>query len=224
MLVWSLQVPCYVSGLGIVLPGTSDVYSGGSKLARNGEEEVAVVFLPADQAGKLQPGLSTRLHLGTTGLQVETALSAVEPGIVSPYTICKNDDLLQYPQTDLNDGKKLTPAPAPFGSGDATQTLPRMASGFTAGTTCAALPDQPSIMAFIALSKSVSMTLRAGSIVLADVMLSRQRLFQLLLVSVPSIESSKKIDSSRPYRGKVYTQNHKKSSENVPGQNSVVGA
>ncbi len=176
VLVWSLQIPFSVSGSGIVLHRTSNVYSGASKSSRNGEE-VAVVFLPADQAGKLQPGLPTLLRSGTTGLQVDTVLSVVEPGIVSPYTICKNDGLLQY----LKDGEKLMPPPTTFDRGNATQTMPRISSGFALGTACAALPDQPSRVALISLSKSASMTLHAGSVVQADVTLGRQCMLQLLL-------------------------------------------
>ncbi len=74
---WLGQVPTYVAGSGVVL-------DPGSTTQQGGNEGVAVVFVPATPSLTLRPGLPVQLQIGSTGPQVASTITTVEPGIVSP--------------------------------------------------------------------------------------------------------------------------------------------
>lgn len=74
---WLGQVPTYVAGSGVVL-------DPGSTTQQGGNEAVAVVFVPATASLTLRPGLPVQLQIGSTGPQVASTITTVEPGIVSP--------------------------------------------------------------------------------------------------------------------------------------------
>ncbi len=74
---WLGQVPTYVAGSGVVL-------DPGSTTQQGGNEAVAVVFVPATPSLTLRPGLPVQLQIGSTGPQVASTITTVEPGIVSP--------------------------------------------------------------------------------------------------------------------------------------------
>jgi hypothetical protein len=75
--VWYVQVPIYVEGSGIIL-------AQGDMLQPAYENTVAIVFLPPDQAADIRPGQSVNIQIGSTGLNVQSTIAQVEPGITSP--------------------------------------------------------------------------------------------------------------------------------------------
>ena len=75
---WLGQVPVYASGPGIVLD------PNGS----NGEIAV-VIFIPYSQSLHLQVHQPVNLQIGSTGLQVKTAIGAVESQVFSPSEVRK---------------------------------------------------------------------------------------------------------------------------------------
>ncbi len=77
LLVWFGQVPAYVTGSGVVLDTTSSLTSGN-------HEAVALLFFPFTSSVHLRPGEPVQLQLVSTGVQITSAITAVEPQILSP--------------------------------------------------------------------------------------------------------------------------------------------
>jgi hypothetical protein len=83
LLVWFGQVPAYVTGSGVVLDTTSSLTSGN-------REAVALLFVPSTSSGHLRPGEPVQLQLVSTGVQITSAITAVEPQILSPSEVRKH--------------------------------------------------------------------------------------------------------------------------------------
>ncbi len=80
LLVWLGQIPAYVTGSGMVLDPDSSVTGGSSEAA-------AIIFVPYSSSMHLRPGLPVLLRIGTTGLQLTSTITAVEPQIFSPSEV-----------------------------------------------------------------------------------------------------------------------------------------
>jgi hypothetical protein len=80
LLAWLAQVPTYVEGDGIILEQQSPSASGP-------REAVALIFLPATSAPRLQAGLPVQLQLGSTGPALTRKIEQVEPGVLSPSAV-----------------------------------------------------------------------------------------------------------------------------------------
>jgi hypothetical protein len=74
---WFAQVPVYVSGSGIVL-------ASGDMLHPAYGGTVALVFLPSDQSANIRVGQHVSIQIGTTAVEVQSAIAQVEPGLISP--------------------------------------------------------------------------------------------------------------------------------------------
>ena len=76
-LAWSVQVPVYLEGTGIILeqplPSISDQ-----------RDAVAVIFFPALNIPKVRARLPVQVQVGATGPQFTGIIGAVEPGVISP--------------------------------------------------------------------------------------------------------------------------------------------
>ncbi len=81
LLAWSAQIPIYVEGDGIVL-------NQQPASAARQPAAVALIFLPATSASKVRAGLPVQLQLGSTGPAVTSRIDQVEPGLLSPSTVC----------------------------------------------------------------------------------------------------------------------------------------
>jgi hypothetical protein len=90
---WSVQVPLYLKGSGLVLNKVQgarlqgDMQSGGGEVR---EESLAVVFLPSGLAQSLHIGLPVRIQLGSKGPYLLSSISQIEPGVISPYSACRS--------------------------------------------------------------------------------------------------------------------------------------
>jgi hypothetical protein len=83
LLVWFGQVPAYVTGSGVVLDTTTSLTSGS-------REAVAILFVPFTSSVHLQSGQSVQLQLAATGIQLTSAITSVEPQILSPGEVRKH--------------------------------------------------------------------------------------------------------------------------------------
>ena len=83
LLVWFGQVPAYVTGSGVVLETTST-------LTNASRQAVAILFVPFTSSVHLQPGQPVQLQLASTGVQLTSAITAVEPKILSPSEVRKH--------------------------------------------------------------------------------------------------------------------------------------
>lgn len=83
---WYEKVPTYANASGMVL-------NNRSLVSHKQDMAVAMVLLPPKMAPQLHVGQGVRVQLGSSGPQVETKITVVEPGIVSPYAIRKRLNL-----------------------------------------------------------------------------------------------------------------------------------
>jgi hypothetical protein len=89
---WYEQVPLYVHGTGIIINKGIAEYKVKTKRFREGEasnEAVAIVFLQPAASSGLQIGLPVLLHIGSSGLQLNSRITEIEPGLISPYALVK---------------------------------------------------------------------------------------------------------------------------------------
>ncbi len=77
LFAWNERIPTYVSGTGTVQ-------------ADKGGDSIAVVFLPPEQSTTLHAGQQVRVHIGSTGPQVQSRIMEVEPDITSPAAAREN--------------------------------------------------------------------------------------------------------------------------------------
>lgn len=75
---WLVQVPTYITGSGIVLD--QGIMQGKQA---NGQS-VAVVFLSASHPMHMQAGQRILLQIASTGTQLTSKISQVDPGVISP--------------------------------------------------------------------------------------------------------------------------------------------
>ncbi len=105
MLVWSEEIPMYVTTQGIVIvhaatqPATSKSQPATSKSQPATSKSqpatskpqpataMAVFFFPPAQAGNLHPGMPIRLHIGPSGSLLNSQIASIQPGVMSPATI-----------------------------------------------------------------------------------------------------------------------------------------
>jgi len=89
-LAWYERVPLYVHGTGILINKGIAEYKGKPVHSSGGEasdEAIAIVFIPPNQSSKLQIGLSVQLHIGSSGLLLNSNITEIEPGLISPYSV-----------------------------------------------------------------------------------------------------------------------------------------
>lgn len=77
---WYVQVPTYVDGSGIIL-------ARGDMLQPEYGNMVALVFLPPDQSAQIRVGLPVDIQIGSAGMNVQSTIAQVEPGIMSPDAV-----------------------------------------------------------------------------------------------------------------------------------------
>ena len=87
LLVWFGQVPAYITGSGVILDTTSSLTSGS-------REAVAFIFVPYNSSVHLRPGQPVQVQLASTGVQITSAITAVEPQILSPTKVRKRYSLV----------------------------------------------------------------------------------------------------------------------------------
>lgn len=87
LLVWLGQVPAYVTGSGVVLDPASSLTSGS-------REAVAIIFVPYNSSVHLRPGQPVQVQLVSTGVQILSAITAVEPQILSPSDVRQSYSLV----------------------------------------------------------------------------------------------------------------------------------
>lgn len=79
---WDIRIPTYVDGSGMIL--AQGTLAPGDGLQADGQESLAVVFLPPDQAGIVRVGMPAGVQVGSAGMLVRSTVVKVEPGVVSP--------------------------------------------------------------------------------------------------------------------------------------------
>lgn len=77
LLAWRTQVPVFVGGQGILT----------RQNATNGENIVAVLFVPARQQGHIHPGQPVELHVGPTTTPLHGVVEGSETRVMSPLDI-----------------------------------------------------------------------------------------------------------------------------------------
>ncbi|MBE3557899.1 MAG: hypothetical protein IMW89_01570 [Ktedonobacteraceae bacterium] len=80
---WSVELPVYVSGPGIVLPASNGV------IQQQQSPAVAAVFLPPAAAERLAVGLPVDVQFNSSAIQIHSSIVMIEPGIASPTAIQK---------------------------------------------------------------------------------------------------------------------------------------
>jgi hypothetical protein len=78
LLAWSAELPTVVTTAGIVTQTTGQQ---SSSLSANAQ---ALVFFPASNAPLLHAGQPIQIQIGTTGPHLNSTITQVEPGIISP--------------------------------------------------------------------------------------------------------------------------------------------
>lgn len=76
---WSVHVPAYVGGQGIILRSGAQAGLGGGKTA-------AALFLPPDQSAHLRAGQPVQTRIGSSGPVALGTVARVEPGVIGPDT------------------------------------------------------------------------------------------------------------------------------------------
>ena len=76
LLVWSIQVPTFAVGQGVVIEQQA------ADLSRS--KVVAVLFLPPDQQSGLRTGQPARVSIGSTSLILNSSIEHVEANLISP--------------------------------------------------------------------------------------------------------------------------------------------
>jgi len=85
VLAWFGEIPTYVTGQGEVLNHTM-LHQGSQTLLQH-DSAVAIIFLPPRLATQLHIGLSVQITIGSSGLQMQSQIEKLEPGITSPYAV-----------------------------------------------------------------------------------------------------------------------------------------
>jgi len=76
LLVWSIRVPTFAVGQGIVIEQQA------ANLSRS--EVIAVLFLPPDQQSGLRAGQPARVSIGSTSVTLNSSIEHVEANLISP--------------------------------------------------------------------------------------------------------------------------------------------
>jgi hypothetical protein len=104
VLVWSEHVPTYVTTQGIVVvqsaaqPSSKSVSTTGKSVSVTGKSAAAtgklvpttsmvVFFIPPVQVQNLQTGTSIRLNIGSSSQQINSQITSIEPGVMSPAAL-----------------------------------------------------------------------------------------------------------------------------------------
>ena len=77
-LAWWVRVPTFVQAPGVILGPVEDQALG--------PQTVAVLLLPPDSATQVGVGRPVRLQAGSSGTDTRGAVTAVEPGVLTPET------------------------------------------------------------------------------------------------------------------------------------------
>lgn len=72
LIAWFEKVPLYATGAGIIPTN------------REGNQAIAIIFLPASSSSHPQPGLPALVQINPSGSQFNGTVSTIEPGIISP--------------------------------------------------------------------------------------------------------------------------------------------
>jgi len=81
-LVWTAELPLYTTGQGIILADQNEMQPSS-------RTTTALVFLPAEQATLFHRGLPVQITLGGSGSQMSSTIIEIAPGVISPYSACK---------------------------------------------------------------------------------------------------------------------------------------
>ena len=72
LLAWSLQIPVYATGSGVLMGGDQP------------DQVRAVIFLPAQHLSSLHPGQRVQLSIGSAHVNEQAPIVSIEPGLLSP--------------------------------------------------------------------------------------------------------------------------------------------
>jgi hypothetical protein len=98
LLAWSVRVPSYVGGSGVVL-------GRGAQSARADARTAAVLFVAPDESTSVRAGRPVELRLASSGTSARGAVEKVERGVVGPdeararYRLQGATDVLAQPST-----------------------------------------------------------------------------------------------------------------------------
>ncbi|TMC23703.1 MAG: hypothetical protein E6J34_01990 [Chloroflexi bacterium] len=81
-IAWTEEVPLYTTGQGIILADQNQLQPGSSTT-------MALVFLPAEQTAAFHRGQPVQITLGGSGPQINSTITEIAPGVISPYRACK---------------------------------------------------------------------------------------------------------------------------------------
>lgn len=91
LLAWSVRVPIYVAGSGVILGDSVD------------GRTAAALFLPLDQSSRLSVGQPVHAQIGSSGIYVAGSIDTIEPDIIGPdaartrYRIDAGSDVITEP-------------------------------------------------------------------------------------------------------------------------------
>jgi hypothetical protein len=80
ILIWSVQVPITVAGQGVVSEGGTE----GETAGQEGQEVVAVLFLPPGQQAGLRVGQLANVSIGTSQISLTGIIEHVATDLISP--------------------------------------------------------------------------------------------------------------------------------------------
>jgi len=79
IVAWLGQVPLYITGAGIVLDQNIS--------AHQGDEAMAIIFLPTGEISHLRIGLPVQVQIGQTGPQLNRSIDAINQNVFSPEQV-----------------------------------------------------------------------------------------------------------------------------------------
>lgn len=85
VLAWSVRVPTYVAGSGVILTGGARLGAAERGTAHNGA--TAVLFLTPDQSTRVLIGQSVHGQVGSSGLHVAGTVRSIRPGVLGPDAV-----------------------------------------------------------------------------------------------------------------------------------------
>jgi hypothetical protein len=95
LLAWSVRVPSYAAGSGLVLAPEE----------QRGDRSVVVLFLPPDQSAQVRPGQLAQGRIGASGPSVHGEVTTIEHDLIGPtrararFRLDNSSDLVTQPST-----------------------------------------------------------------------------------------------------------------------------
>lgn len=121
VLAWSVRVPTYVAGSGVILPAGARL--GAAKEGAAGSGTTAALFLTPDQSARVRVGQSVHGQVGSSGLHVAGTVRSIRPGVVGPDAVRRryrlgSSEVVAQPARVVIVGIRRTLPPAAYaGSG-----------------------------------------------------------------------------------------------------------